>query len=170
MRALTSHIFLNIFLSLNFFHKKVVLLSIWNLSCQIYSLFNSKYKFTVTSFKGLIIIQFCLLVDLWFMIIIIIICFLGLHPRQLEVSRLGVELELQLPAYATAATIPDLSCLWDLHHSSQQRWILNQLIEARDQNHILMDTNQIRFHCTTMGMPDLRFKFTFNLSGIYFSI
>ena len=33
--------------------------------------------------------------------------FLGSHPRHMEVPRLGVELELQLPAYTTA--IPDLS-------------------------------------------------------------
>ena len=28
--------------------------------------------------------------------------FLGLHPRRMEVPRLGVELELHLPAYTTA--------------------------------------------------------------------
>ena len=31
-----------------------------------------------------------------------VFCFLGLHPRHMEVPRLGVQLELQLPAYATA--------------------------------------------------------------------
>ena len=30
------------------------------------------------------------------------ICFLELHPQHMEVPRLGVESELQLPAYATA--------------------------------------------------------------------
>ena len=34
----------------------------------------------------------------------------------------------------------------NLHHSSWQWWILNPLMEARDQTHILMDTNWIRFH------------------------
>jgi len=29
--------------------------------------------------------------------------------------------------------MPDLSCICDLHHSSQQRWILNPLSEARDR-------------------------------------
>ena len=37
---------------------------------------------------------------------------------------------------ATAASLttatPDLSRICDLRHSSQQRWILNPLIEARD--------------------------------------
>ena len=47
----------------------------------------------------------------------------------MEVPRLGVELELQLLAYttATATATPDLSCLCDLHHSSQQCQILNPL-------------------------------------------
>ena len=44
----------------------------------------------------------------------------------------GVELELQLPAYVTAIASPDLSHIRDLHHSSQQRWILNPLSKARD--------------------------------------
>ena len=42
-------------------------------------------------------------------------CFLGPHPRHTSIPRLGVELELQLPAYATA--VQDLSCVCDLHHS-----------------------------------------------------
>ena len=32
--------------------------------------------------------------------------FLGPHPRHMEVPRLGVESELQLPAYATATAMP----------------------------------------------------------------
>ena len=52
--------------------------------------------------------------------IIIIICFLGPHPQHMEVPRLGVEWELQVPAYATATEIPDPSCVCDLHHSSWQ--------------------------------------------------
>ena len=39
-----------------------------------------------------------------------------------------------------------LSHIYNLHHSSQQCWILNPLSEARDQIHMLMDTAQIRFH------------------------
>ena len=34
-------------------------------------------------------------------------CFLGLHPWHMEVPKRGVELELQLPAYATAIATPD---------------------------------------------------------------
>ena len=35
----------------------------------------------------------------------------------MEVTRLEVELELQLPAYATATAMQDPSYIWDLHHS-----------------------------------------------------
>ena len=50
--------------------------------------------------------------------------FLGPHQRHMEVLRLGVELELQLLAYATATATWDLSCVCDLYHSSWQCWIL----------------------------------------------
>ena len=59
--------------------------------------------------------------------------FLGRHLR------LGVELDLWLPATATQ----DLSCLCDLHHSSQQCWIFNPLSEARDLTHILVVTSKV---------------------------
>ena len=58
-------------------------------------------------------------------------CFLGLHPRHMEVPSLGVKSELQLPAYITATATWDLSLICDLHHSSQQCQILNPLREAR---------------------------------------
>ena len=51
----------------------------------------------------------------------------------MEVSRLGVESELQLLAYATATAMPDPSSVFDLHHSLQQHQILNPLSEARDR-------------------------------------
>ena len=41
------------------------------------------------------------------------------HPWHMEVPRLGVKSELQLPAYATAIATPDPSRVCDLHHSSQ---------------------------------------------------
>ena len=50
----------------------------------------------------------------------------------MEVSRLGVEWEVMLLAYATATEMLDLSCVCDQHHSSLQHWILNHLREARD--------------------------------------
>ena len=43
----------------------------------------------------------------------------------MEVPRLGVELELQLPAYTTATATQDLSHVCNLYHSSWQYQILN---------------------------------------------
>ena len=60
----------------------------------------------------------------------------------MEIPRLGVELELQLPAYATA--IPDPSRFCDLHLSSQQRQIVNPLSKGRDRTRNLMVPSQIR--------------------------
>ena len=40
--------------------------------------------------------------------------FLGPHPQHMQVPRLGVKLELQLPVYTTATATADLSCLCDL--------------------------------------------------------
>ena len=48
----------------------------------------------------------------------------------MAVPRLGVELELHLPAYATVTEMPDPSHVCDPHHSSQPRQILNPLSEA----------------------------------------
>ena len=53
--------------------------------------------------------------------------FLGPHPWHVDVPKLGVESELQLPAYATATATSDPSHVCDLHHSSQQSQILNPL-------------------------------------------
>ena len=61
----------------------------------------------------------------------------------MEVPRLGVQLELHLLAYATATAMQDLSCVCDLHHSSQQHRILNPLSEARDQTCVLMDAHRV---------------------------
>ena len=61
----------------------------------------------------------------------------------MEVSRLGVELELQLLACATATQ--DLSRICDLYCSSQQHQILNPLSDARDGTCVLVNTGQIRF-------------------------
>ena len=77
--------------------------------------------------------------------------FLGPYPRHMEVPRLGLSSELQLPAYTTATAMPDLSHVCDLHHKSQQPRILNPLSKARDGTHNLMVPSQIRFHCATTG-------------------
>ena len=61
----------------------------------------------------------------------------------MEVPRLGVELERQLPGHATATAILHPSCICNLHCSLWQHQILNPLSEARDHTHILMNTMSI---------------------------
>ena len=88
-----------------------------------------------------------------FTLLFLFFCFLGLHLRYMEVPSLGVESELQLLAYTTATAKQDVSCVWDLHHSSWQLWILNPLSEARDQTCILMYSSHVRYHWAMMGPP-----------------
>ena len=72
----------------------------------------------------------------------------------MEVPRIGVKSELQLPpAYTTATGMQDLSGVCNLHHSSRQRRILNPLSEDRDGNCNLIFPSGILFHCSRMGTP-----------------
>ena len=100
---------------------------IWILKNKWARLFKSSRRIIVTSILLLFFFIFCLFV------------FLGPRPWHLEVPGLGVELELQLPAYARATATEDPSCVCDLHHGSQQCWLLNPQSKARDRTHILMD-------------------------------
>ena len=79
--------------------------------------------------------------------------FLGLNLQHMQVARLGVEWELQLPCYATATEMWDPSHICNLHHSSRQHQTPDPLSKARGRTHILMDTSWIRFHWATMGSP-----------------
>ena len=54
-------------------------------------------------------------------------------------------LELQLPAYITAAAVPDPSHICDLYHSSQQSQILNPLSEAKDRTGVPIDTSWVHY-------------------------
>ena len=67
--------------------------------------------------------------------------FLQPHLQHMEVPRLGVQSELQLPAYAkaTAMSVPRRR-IWDLHQSSWQHQILNPLSEPRDRTWIHTET------------------------------
>ena len=49
--------------------------------------------------------------------------------------------------------MPDLCYVCDLHHSSRQRWILDQLSEARDGTRNLLVPSRIHFHCAMTGTP-----------------
>ena len=71
----------------------------------------------------------------------------------MEVPRLRVQSELLPPVYTTATATPDLSSVYNLHHRSWQRQILNLLSEARDRTRYLMVLSRMRFHCATTGTP-----------------
>ena len=62
------------------------------------------------------------------------VCIYILEPYlgHMEVPRLGVTSELQLPTYATATETRNRSQVCNLHHSSQQHQIFNPLCKARD--------------------------------------
>ena len=73
-------------------------------------------------------------------ILVIFFFFLQPHLWYMEVSKLGVEWELQLSAYATAIAMCNLNCICDLCCGLQKCQILNTLREDRDPTCIFMDT------------------------------
>ena len=104
-----------------------------------------------------------------FSIIFFLFVFSWLHLQHMEVPRLGVQSELQLLTYATATEMQDLGLICDLHHSSGQRQIPNQLSKARNQTHDLMVPSQICFWCTMMGTPNINvYLISFFLMVQYF--
>ena len=95
------------------------------------------------------------------------LCFLGLHLQHMKVPRLGVESELQLPAYAAATSRPDLNCVCDLQHSSEQRQIPSPLSKGRDRTQVLMDISQVRCCWAMRGNPcHIFFSFLFFFSFV----
>ena len=71
----------------------------------------------------------------------------------MEVPRLGVQLELQLPVCTTATAMQDLSLACNLNRSPGQHQTLNTLSEAGDQTQNLLVPSQIYFPCATIGTP-----------------
>ena len=81
-------------------------------------------------------------------IYIFFLVFLGPHLQHVGAPRIGVKSELQLPAYATttATATWDPSHVCNLHHRSQQCWLLNPLMEARERTRVLMDTSWVSYY------------------------
>ena len=93
----------------------------------------------------------CATRELPFFFFFFFFCLYRASPQHMEVPRLGVESELQLPAYTAATATPNPSHVYSLHHSSRQRRIPHPLSEAKDRTCVLMDPSQIFFRCATMG-------------------
>ena len=96
------------------------------------------------------IILLCVCVRWWTFAVLTRFLFLGPHVLHMEVPRVGVQSELQLLAYTTATATPNLSSIFDLHHSSWQCWILKLLSKARDRTLVLVDTSQVGYHWATV--------------------
>ena len=71
-----------------------------------------------------------------------IFCIFRAAPMTYESSQARHQIGAEAEAYATARAMQDASLVCDLHHSSQQRWILNPLSKVRDQTHNLMDISR----------------------------
>ena len=88
--------------------------------------------------------RWILLKQFFFVFLGFFLPFLGPLLRHLEVHRLGVELELQPPAYPRATARQDPSHVCDLHQSSRQRQLVNPLSKARDRTRNFMVPSRIR--------------------------
>ena len=104
----------------------------------------SKYDDTLTAKWTQRVVKWSLWVLSIFPFSFLFFVILGPHLWHMEVPRLGVESELQLPPYTTAPATWDPSHVCDLYHRSRQRWILNPRREARDRTCVLMDTSRVR--------------------------
>ena len=76
-------------------------------------------------------------------IYLFIYVFLGLHQQHMDVPRLGVKSELQLPAYTTATATLALSLICDPRDSSQPRQPFNPPSGATQRNHLPLNTRPL---------------------------
>ena len=93
----------------------------------------------------------CVCVCVCVCISLLIIFSFFLLGLRLELPRLGVQSDLQPLAFATATATQHPSCVCNLHHSSQQCWILYPLSETRDRTRNVMVPSQICFCCAMTG-------------------
>ena len=78
----------------------------------------------------------------------------------MELPRLRIKSELWLPAHAIATAVQDPNHICNLHHSSQQHWIISPLSEARDRTQV--SWMLVRF-VTAVPPWELLIFFFFNL-------
>ena len=128
-----------------FFHVDVQCLQQHLLKRPLYPLICLCWKSVVHVFLGPLFCWVFLFVSLF------VFCLSGRHLKRMEILKLGVEMQLQLPAYATAIAMQDLSHVWDLEWSSWQCQVLNPLSEARDWTCNVMVTSWVRYHWATTG-------------------
>ena len=90
---------------------------------------------------------------------------LGPYLWRMKFPRLGFKLELQLLTFTSAMATPDLSCVCDLHHSSQQRWTLTYW--ARTGTELVSSWILVCFFVTAEPQRELQeflfFKYKLNL-------
>ena len=72
------------------------------------------------AFRGGILFLSCYFKLFLFYFLFNFFVILGPQPWHMEIPKLGVQAELQLPAYTTATATPYPSHISDLHHSLQQ--------------------------------------------------
>ena len=77
--------------------------------------------------------------------------FLGPHLQHMEVSGLGIQLELKLLATDTKCRIRAMSTIYTTAHGNAR--FPSPLSEARDQTCILTDTSRIGFCYPTIRIP-----------------
>ena len=89
-----------------------------------------------------------------FFFFVVVVVFLGPHPKHMEVPRLGVKSELQVQAYTATTVIQDLRRIRGLYQSSKQCQILNSLGKTRYGTSKHMDIRRICHHWAMMGTPN----------------
>ena len=82
------------------------------------------------------------------------------------VPRLGVELELQLPAYTTATAMLDLSYVCDLHHSSRHCGIFNLLSEVPYASRLQIQQVSMRMQVQSQASMRMQVQSQASLSGL----
>ena len=86
----------------------------------------------VTWFAIFVVVFFFLFVCFYLFGVFCCFFFLWLHLNHMDVPRLGVKLELQLPACATTIATWVPSHIYDQHHRLWQCWILHPLSKASE--------------------------------------